>query len=128
MTETRIVLLARLEQAASSAEPDVLRDALRWAIEELMKADVTAQLGAAPMSGLPNGPGTATGTGCLPSTPAWARSSSRSRGPGRAREAWLACCTVADIMRGSQAIHGPRGPPWQGAATAAWATARNPDR
>jgi transposase-like protein len=48
MTETRIVLLARLEQAANSAEPDVLRDALRWAIEELMEADVRAQLGAAP--------------------------------------------------------------------------------
>jgi len=48
MTEPRIALLTRLEQAASSAEPDVLRDALRWAIEELMEADVTAQLGAAP--------------------------------------------------------------------------------
>jgi putative transposase len=48
MTEPRIALLSRLEQAASSAEPDVLRDALRWAIEELMEADVTAQLGAAP--------------------------------------------------------------------------------
>ena len=48
MTEPRIALLTRLEQAASSAEPDVLRQALRWAIEELMEADVTAQLGAAP--------------------------------------------------------------------------------
>ena len=48
MTDPRIALLTRLEQAARSAEPDVLRDALRWAIEELMEADVTAQLGAAP--------------------------------------------------------------------------------
>ena len=48
MTEPRIALLSRLEQATSSTEPDVLRDALRWAIEELMEADVTAQLGAAP--------------------------------------------------------------------------------
>jgi transposase-like protein len=48
MTEPRIALLTRLEQASSSAEPDVLRQALRWAIEELMEADVTAQLGAAP--------------------------------------------------------------------------------
>jgi transposase-like protein len=48
MTEPRIALLTRLEQAASSSEPDVLRDALRWAIEELMEADVTARLGAAP--------------------------------------------------------------------------------
>ena len=48
MTEPRIALLTRLEQAVSSAEPDVLRQALRWAIEELMEADVTAQLGAAP--------------------------------------------------------------------------------
>jgi putative transposase len=48
MTEPRIALLSRLEQASSSTEPDVLREALRWAIEELMEADVTAQLGAAP--------------------------------------------------------------------------------
>lgn len=48
MTEPRIALLARLEQASSSAEPDVLREALRWAIEELMEADVTERLGAAP--------------------------------------------------------------------------------
>jgi len=48
MTEPRMALLSRLEQAASSAQPDVLRDALRWAIEELMEADVTARLGAAP--------------------------------------------------------------------------------
>lgn len=47
MTEPRIALLTRLEQAASSAEPDVLHDALRWAIEDLMEADVAAQLGAA---------------------------------------------------------------------------------
>jgi putative transposase len=54
MTEPRIALLTRLEQAASSAEPDVLRDALRWAIEELMEADVTAQLGAAPHERTPD--------------------------------------------------------------------------
>jgi transposase-like protein len=54
MTEPRIALLTRLEQAASSSEPDVLRDALRWAIEELMEADVTAQLGAAPHERTPD--------------------------------------------------------------------------
>ncbi len=48
MTEPRIARLTRIEQAARSAEPDILRDALRWATEELMEADVTAQLGAAP--------------------------------------------------------------------------------
>jgi Transposase, Mutator family len=48
MAEPRDRTFTRLEQAASSAEPDVLRDALRWAIEELMEADVTTQHGAAP--------------------------------------------------------------------------------
>jgi putative transposase len=48
MTDTRIALLARLEQATASAEPDVLREALRWAIEELMDVEVTERLGAAP--------------------------------------------------------------------------------
>lgn len=48
MAIDRIALVSRLEQAASSREPDVLREALRWAIEELMEADVTERLGAAP--------------------------------------------------------------------------------
>ena len=43
-----MALLERLEQATVSAEPDVLREALRWAIEALMDADVTERLGAAP--------------------------------------------------------------------------------
>jgi transposase-like protein len=43
-----MALLARLEQAAGSTEPDVVREALRWAIEELMEADVTERLGAGP--------------------------------------------------------------------------------
>ena len=48
MTDQRMALLARLEQATSSTEPDVLRAALAWAIEELMEADVTERLGAEP--------------------------------------------------------------------------------
>ena len=48
MTEPRMALLTRLEQAADSTEPDILREALRWAIEELMEADVTERLGAGP--------------------------------------------------------------------------------
>jgi transposase-like protein len=48
MTDQRIALLSRLEQAAGSSEPDVVREALRWAIEELMEADVTERLGAGP--------------------------------------------------------------------------------
>jgi len=48
MTDQRMALLARLEQATSSTEPDVLRAALAWAIEELMEADVTERLGAGP--------------------------------------------------------------------------------
>ncbi len=48
MTDQRMALLVRLEQAAGSTEPDVVREALRWAIEELMEADVTEQLGAGP--------------------------------------------------------------------------------
>jgi transposase-like protein len=43
-----MALLTRLEQAAGSTEPDVVREALRWAIEELMEADVTERLGAEP--------------------------------------------------------------------------------
>ncbi len=46
MTDQRMALLARLEQAAGSSEPDVVREALRWAIEELMEAEVTDRLGA----------------------------------------------------------------------------------
>ena len=48
MTDQRMALLARLEQATTSTEPDVLRAALAWAIEELMEADVTERLGAGP--------------------------------------------------------------------------------
>jgi putative transposase len=48
MTDQRMALLARLEQAAGSTEPDIVREALRWAIEELMEADVTERLGAGP--------------------------------------------------------------------------------
>ena len=32
MTEQRMALLARLEQAVASAEPDIIREPLRWAI------------------------------------------------------------------------------------------------
>ena len=39
MTDTRIALLSRLETAASSREPDVLREALRGAVEELMEGE-----------------------------------------------------------------------------------------
>lgn len=46
MTDERMALLARLEQAAWTTEPDVLRETLRWAIEELMERDVTERLGA----------------------------------------------------------------------------------
>jgi len=54
MTDQRMALLARLEQAAGSSEPDVVREALRWAIEELMEADVTERLGAGPHERTPD--------------------------------------------------------------------------
>jgi putative transposase len=54
MTDQRMALLARLEQAAGSTEPDVVREALRWAIEELMEADVTERLGAGPHERTPD--------------------------------------------------------------------------
>ena len=54
MTDQRMALLARLEQAAGSSEPDVVREALRWAIEELMEADVTERLGAEPHERTPD--------------------------------------------------------------------------
>jgi putative transposase len=53
MAADRIALVTRLEQAATSGEPDVLREALRWAIEELMEADVTERLGAGPYERTP---------------------------------------------------------------------------
>lgn len=46
MTDQRMALLSRLEQVAGTTEPDLLREALRSAIEELMEADVTDRLGA----------------------------------------------------------------------------------
>jgi transposase-like protein len=61
MTDTRIALLSRLETAASSREPDVLREALSWAIEELMEADVTERLGAAPHERTPDRTGQRNG-------------------------------------------------------------------
>lgn len=48
MATDRIALVTRLEQATRSDAPDILREALGWAIEELMEADVTERLGAAP--------------------------------------------------------------------------------
>ena len=53
MAADRIALVTRLEQATTSGEPDVLREALRWAIEELMEADVTERLGAGPYERTP---------------------------------------------------------------------------
>ncbi len=61
MATDRIALVTRLEQAASSREPDVLREALRWAIEELMEADVTERLGAAPFERTPERTGQRNG-------------------------------------------------------------------
>jgi hypothetical protein len=54
MTDQRMALLTRLEQAAGSTEPDVVREALRWAIEDLMEADVTERLGAGPHERTPD--------------------------------------------------------------------------
>jgi transposase-like protein len=61
MATGRIALLARLEQATRSTESDVLREALRWAIEELMEADVTERLGAAPHERTPERTGQRNG-------------------------------------------------------------------
>jgi putative transposase len=54
MATDRMALLTRLEQAASSSEPDVVREALGWAIEELMEAEVTERLGAGPHERTPD--------------------------------------------------------------------------
>jgi transposase-like protein len=48
MTDERMALLARLEQAVGTTQPDVLRETLHWAIEELMEREVTDRLGARP--------------------------------------------------------------------------------
>lgn len=48
MTDQRMALLSRLEQAAGSTQLAVVHEALRWAIEELVEADVTERLGAGP--------------------------------------------------------------------------------
>jgi putative transposase len=61
MTDQRMALLTRLEQAAGSTEPDVLRAALAWAIEELMEADVTERLGAEPHERTPERTGQRNG-------------------------------------------------------------------
>jgi len=85
MTEPRIALLSRLEQAASSSEPDVLRDALRWAIEELMEADVTAQLGAAPHERTPERTGYRNGYRVRPFDARMGALELANSGPGQAR-------------------------------------------
>jgi transposase-like protein len=56
-----MALLTRLEQAASSSEPDVVREALGWAIEELMEAEVTKRLGAGPHERTPERTGQRNG-------------------------------------------------------------------
>ena len=61
MTDQRMALLGRLEQAARSPEADVVREALGWAIEELMEADVTERLGAAPHERTPERTGQRNG-------------------------------------------------------------------
>lgn len=61
MATDRMALLTRLEQAASSSEPDVVREALGWAIEELMEAEVTKRLGAGPHERTPERTGQRNG-------------------------------------------------------------------
>jgi transposase-like protein len=56
-----MALVVRLEQAVSSGEPDVVREALGWAIEELMEAEVTERLGAGPHERTPDRTGQRNG-------------------------------------------------------------------
>ena len=48
MATERMTLLARIEDAARSEQPDLLREALEWALQRLMEDEVTERLGAAP--------------------------------------------------------------------------------
>jgi transposase-like protein len=48
MATERMTLLARIEDAARSEEPDLLRETLAWALERLMDDEVTERLGAEP--------------------------------------------------------------------------------
>lgn len=61
MAVDSMALLSHLEQAAVSDEPDVLREALHWAIELLMEADVTTLLRAAPHERTPERTGQRNG-------------------------------------------------------------------
>jgi transposase-like protein len=47
MTETRMALMETLRKGAEREGGDFLRDSLRWLIQELMEAEVSAQIGAA---------------------------------------------------------------------------------
>ncbi len=46
MATERMTLLARIEDAARSDRPDVLRETLAWALQRLMEDEVTERLGA----------------------------------------------------------------------------------
>ena len=48
MATERMTLLARIEDAARSEQPDLLREALEWALQRLMEDQVTERLGAGP--------------------------------------------------------------------------------
>ena len=56
MADNRMALHSQFERAAGSDEPDVVREALHWALEALMEAEVTERLGAAPFERTPEPP------------------------------------------------------------------------
>jgi hypothetical protein len=67
MTDERMALLARLEQAAGTTEPDVLRETLRWAIEEAPGGERSPSASArSRMSGRPSASASATATAARP--------------------------------------------------------------
>jgi putative transposase len=61
MATERMTLLARIEDAARSEEPDLLRETLTWALERLMDDEVTERLGAGPHERTPERTGQRNG-------------------------------------------------------------------
>jgi transposase-like protein len=61
MATERMTLLARIEDAARSDQPDLLREALAWALQRLMDDEVTDRLGAGPHERTPERTGQRNG-------------------------------------------------------------------
>jgi hypothetical protein len=78
MATARMDVSSYVGKLLEEDDVDVLREGVQVLAQALMETEVSSHIGAAPTSGLPRAPRTATATAPGRGTRAWARSSSRS--------------------------------------------------